>query len=393
MPYEFKFPDIGEGTVEGEIVKWFVKEGAEVKEGQSLVEVMTDKVNVEIPSPAEGIVLRIMVGEGQIVKVGETLIVIGKPGEKIIETPIETDRAKPSEVKPIQVSSKPTEEKVLATPAVRKLARDMKVDIRMIKGTGSGGRITEEDIRKYATTQVSSIAIEREHVERVPIRGLRRRIAENMVKSLQTSAQVTHIDEADVTELVTLRGNLKEEAAKRGVKLTYLPFIVKALVASLKHYPYLNSSIDEKQSEIILKKYHNIGMATATEQGLVVPNIKNADSKDIYQLATEIESLTSKAKEGKLNLEDIQGGTFTITNVGSIGGLLSTPIVNYPEAAILAVHKIVKKPVVKNGEVRIRDMVYLALSFDHRILDGAMAADFMNTLISYLEKPESPLSL
>jgi pyruvate dehydrogenase E2 component (dihydrolipoamide acetyltransferase) len=209
-----------------------------------------------------------------------------------------------------------------------------------------------------------------------------------MVKSKSTAAQVTHVDEVDMTEIVQLREKAKASAERRGVKLTYLPFIIKALIPALKQYPYLNASLDDEKEEIILRRYYNIGIATDTDQGLVVPVIKDAEHKSITQLAAEIATLSDKARAGQLTLNEIQGSTFTITSVGSIGGMFATPIINYPEVAILGVHKISKRPVVKDNEIMIRDTTYLSLSFDHRVLDGAMAARFVNTIKQYLEDPK-----
>jgi pyruvate/2-oxoglutarate dehydrogenase complex dihydrolipoamide acyltransferase (E2) component len=222
--------------------------------------------------------------------------------------------------------------------------------------------------------------------ELVPLRGIRKTIAERMVKSQHTAAQVTHIDEADVTELVMLKEALKESADKRGVHLTYLPFIIKALVPALREYPFLNASLDDQSGNIILKKYYNIGIATDTEQGLVVPVIKEVDTKDVFELATEIEMLSEKARRGALTLDDVRGSTFTITNVGAVGGLFATPIINLPEVAILGLHKIAKRPVVRDGKVEVRDTTYLSLTFDHRVADGAYAARFTTRMIETLQE-------
>ena len=209
-----------------------------------------------------------------------------------------------------------------------------------------------------------------------------------MVMSRHTAAHVTHVDEVDMTEIVQLREKTKETAEKRGTKLTYLPFIIKALIPALKQYPYLNATLDDEKEEIVLKKYYNIGIATNTEQGLIVPVVKDADHKSITQLADEIARLSDKARVGQLTLDEIQGSTFTITNVGGIGGVFATPIINYPEVAILGVHKITKRPIVKDNQIVIRDMTYLSVSFDHRVLDGAIAAEFMNAIKRYLEDPK-----
>ena len=224
--------------------------------------------------------------------------------------------------------------------------------------------------------------------ERVPLKGMRRKIAERMVKSRNTAAQVTHVDEIDMTEVVQLREKTKATAEKRGIKLTYMPFIIKALIPALKEFPSLNATLDDEKEEIVLKKYYNIGIATDTEQGLVVPVVKDADHKSITQLAEEISRLSERARTGQLSLEEVQGGTFTITNVGGVGGVFATPIINWPEVGILGVHKITKRPVVKENQIVIRDMTYLSVSFDHRVLDGVMAARFMNSIKQYLEYPK-----
>jgi pyruvate dehydrogenase E2 component (dihydrolipoamide acetyltransferase) len=228
--------------------------------------------------------------------------------------------------------------------------------------------------------------------ELVPLKGVRKTISERMLKSLQTSAQVTHVDEVDVTELVILREAFRGSAEKRGVRLTYLPFIIKAVLPAMKEFPYVNSSLDEQSGNIVLKKYYNFGIATDTEQGLVVPVVKDVDTKDVFELAGEIERLADRARRGQLTLEDVHGSTFTITNVGAIGGLFATPIVNLPEVAILGLHKIAKRPVVRDGKVEVRDMTYLSLSFDHRVIDGAYAARFTSRVIETIQDTKKLLS-
>ena len=411
MVYEFRLPDVGEGVAEGEVVKWLVKEGDEVKENQPLVEIMTDKVNVEIPSPKQGIIQKLMAKEGEVVKVGQALLSIeekgGQPTVSASErTPVGTKPSPPTSAKtptiaipqeiplttPPQASRKPDE--ILATPATRKLARDLGVDISVVQGTGRGGRITDEDVQRFKQLgrAVAAVTVTtsgpRGVEERVPLRGIRRKVAEHMLKSKNATAQVTHVDEVDMTEIVHLRERAKTSAEKRGVKLTYLPFVIKALIPALKQYPYLNSSLDDEKEEIVLKKYYNIGIATDTESGLVVPVVKDAEHKSITQLGLEIATLSEKAHAGQLALNEVQGSTFTITNVGGIGGVFATPIINYPEVAILGLHKITKRPVVKDNQITIRDMTYLSLSFDHRVLDGAMAARFVNAIKQYLEDPK-----
>jgi 2-oxoisovalerate dehydrogenase E2 component (dihydrolipoyl transacylase) len=407
MAFEFRLPDIGEGVAEGEVVKWLVQEGAEVRENQPLVEIMTDKVNVEIPSPRKGTILRLMAKEGGVVKVGQVLLVIGDKGEQgsTFAAATQTTTAKlptpiapnpPSPVVPAHpveaIQKKPGE--ILATPATRKLARDLGVDLTAVQATGPAGRISDDDVRRFkdvgrgAAAVAVTVAGPHGTEERVPMRGIRRKVAEHMVKSRASTAQVTHVDEVDMSEVVQLREKAKASAENRGVKLTYLPFIIKALVLALKKYPYLNASLDDEKQEIVLKKYYNIGIATDTEQGLVVPVLKGAEHRSITQLAEEISKLSEKARAGQLTLDEVQGSTFTVTNVGGIGGVFATPIINYPEVAILGVHKITRRPVVKDNQVVIRDMTYLSVSFDHRVLDGAMAAQFMNAVKQYLEDPK-----
>jgi 2-oxoglutarate dehydrogenase complex dihydrolipoamide succinyltransferase (E2) component len=403
MVFEFRLPDIGEGVAEGEVVKWLVKEGAEVEENQPLVEIMTDKVNVEIPSPKKGTVLKLMAKEGEVVKVGQILLVIGEKGDQTVTTPSTrltpeasiSVSAKAEVVTPAPVAGVAKRRgEILATPATRKLARDLGVDLSLLQGTGPGGRISDEDVQRFKRSAVRPVAVAVQtpgkagSEERIPLRGIRRKIAERMVKSKRTAAHVTHVDEVDMTEIVQLREKTKESAEERGVKLTYLPFIIKALIPALKKYPYVNATLDDESEEIVLKKYYNIGIATNTEQGLVVPVVKDADRKSITELAHEIARLSERARAGELTLDEIQGSTFTITNVGSIGGVFATPIINYPEMAILGVHKITKRPVVRDNQIVIRDMTYLSVSFDHRVLDGALAAEFMNVIKQYLEDPK-----
>jgi pyruvate dehydrogenase E2 component (dihydrolipoamide acetyltransferase) len=346
-----------------------------------------------------------MAKEGQVVKVGEVLLAIGEKSEQksTATTPMVTQvlassprvTSKETSIAPHPSIKAPEKShEILATPATRKLARDLGVDLSLVQATGPGGRITEEDVQRFkqlgriAAPMAVKVTSPRGVEDRVAFRGIRRKVAEHMVRSKEAAAQVTHVDEIDMTEIVQLREKAKASAEKRGVKLTYLPFIIKALIPALKQYPYLNATLDEEKAEIVLKKYYNIGIATDTEQGLVVPIIKDAEHKSITQLAGEIGVLGEKARTGQLALDEVQGGTFTITNVGGIGGVFATPIINSPEVAILGVHKITKRPVVKDGQIVIRDMTYLSLSFDHRVLDGAMAARFVTAIKQYLEDPK-----
>ena len=394
MVYEFKLPDVGEGVVEGEILKWIAKEGDLVKEGEPILEVMTDKVNVTIPAPRSGKISSILVKEGGVASVGQRILLID-------DGSISSSTPPPSQLPPV-VSNPPApiaraneaRPTLAATPATRKLARELHVDLFAVMGSGPQGRITDDDVRRVAAKLVTVTAAppiqsfassKTRETELVPLRGIRKMVAEHMSLSKNRMAQVTHFDEVDVTELVLLREALEASAERRGVKLTYTPLVIKALLPVLKEFPYINASVDEQRGDIILKKYYNIGVATDTEAGLVVPVLKDADKKDVFELAGEIERLASKARSSQLNLAEVKGSTFTITNLGSVGGMFATPIINYPEVAILGLYRIGKKPVVRDGKIEVRDTTYLSLGFDHRVLDGAYAARFMSKLIEVIQ--------
>jgi pyruvate dehydrogenase E2 component (dihydrolipoamide acetyltransferase) len=412
MAYEFKFPDIGEGLTEGEIVRWLVNEGEEVKEGQPLVEVETDKALAEIPSPKTGIILKILAKEKEIVKVGQVIVIFGEKGE-VLEAPSPRPKSvgvvgeleeAPEEGLMVATQiepSKPTRvsEYALATPAVRALAKELGVDINKLRGTGPEGRVLEKDVRQLAEGKEKPVEEVKKpvkvkkydlygYVERIPLRGVRRSIAKAMVKSKYTAPHVTAMDEADVTALWRIREKEKKAAEKKGIKLTILPFIIKAVIAGLTEHPYLNASLDDENEEIILKKYFNIGFAADTPEGLMVPVVKNAKDKSILQLAQELTQLVEKARNRTIDLADLKGGTFTISNYGALGGIYATPIINYPEVAILGVGKIKDIPVVRNGKVVVRKILSLALSFDHRVVDGGEGARFLNTVIARLEDPD-----
>src|SRR5579884_3051714 len=414
MSIEFKLPDLGEGVAEGEIIKWLVSEGQEIKEDQPMVEVMTDKATVQIPSPATGRVRQIVAKEGQTVKVGSTVVILDTDGagnvaktEKGSEKGVESIKTTASQVEQPTTQRQNIElpRRAIATPAVRKLARDLNLDIDTIEGTGPGGRVTEEDLRRaaaaattrkqppsvIATQQVStepthpptvglSSALETAmrkvpqemREERIPLHGIRRRTAEKMTKSIRTAAHVWHVDEVDYTELVELRNKAKVAAELRGVKLTYLPSIIKAAVLALKEFPYFNSTLDDEKQEIV---------------------VKDADKKSILDIAREIFQLSEDARNGKISLENIQGATFTITNIGTLGGIFAMPIINHPEVAILGVLKIEKRPVVWQGQIVARDIGYISLGFDHRVVDGADAARFTSRIVEYLEHPSLMLLL
>ena len=398
MPTDFKFPDIGEGITEGEIVKWEVKEGDRVAEHQILARIETDKAIADIPSPRSGVILRIYHKEGDTVKVGETLVTIGELGEVTEKQPQPPSRPSASVVGVLEEAQaapqRPT--RIAATPATRRLARELAVDLAQVAGTGLQGRITEDDVRMFAQSKKQGIEAftrptEKQDVygcyETIPMKGIRKSAAKRLTESARTAVHVTHMDEADVTELVAFREKQNKIAEKRGIHLTYLPFVVKATVGALKQYPYLNSSVDDQHEEIILKKYYNIGVAVDTPDGLIVPVVKSADEKDIVTIAQEIEDLTDKAQSREITLSDLKGGTFTITNIGFIGGTHATPIINYPETAILATGRIHETPVVRDGQIVIRSIMPLSLSFDHRVIDGALAARFMNMILRFLQDP------
>jgi pyruvate dehydrogenase E2 component (dihydrolipoamide acetyltransferase) len=407
MAKEFKFPDIGEGITEGEIVKWLVKEDDSIEEDQTLAEVETDKAVVEVPSPYAGTVLKLHFQEKDIVKVGQTLVTIGESGESLDEAmpdpatpkPSEPEKPAPTVVGQLKVTSQEIRD-ILATPKVRRAALQLGIDIKTVSGSGPGGRITEEDVQRVATasqapedTRKPAFKVKSKYdfygtLNRIPLRGVRRATARKMAESIANAAHVTHFDEADVTALAALRKEMKPEAEARGVKLTYLPFVIKAVVESLKLHPTLNASLDMEEQEIIVKEYYNIGVAVDVPDGLIVPVIKFADQKTLFELSEEIVTLAEAAKKRTLDLADLKGGTFSLTNVGMLGGEFATPIINYPEAAILATLKIADRPRVIDGEIKIAKTLPLCLSFDHRVIDGAEAARFTNDLIGLLENPQ-----
>lgn len=412
MPYEFRFPDVGEGIHEGEIVRWFVKEGDKVKADEPLGEIETDKAIVEMPSPKTGTILKLHVPAGGIIHVGETMVTIleGHETEEDAKRHMEKkdvpytgsvvgflEEAK--DVKPIISAKKEIkpaiqENSILATPAVRNLARQLNVDLASIKGSGADGRITIEDVQKAAESKKpghAEIKVERRYdlfgyVDRIPLHGVKKITAAKMAESIFTAVQLTNMHEADVTELAALREKEKQSYEKDGIKLTFMPYIVKAAALCLKEHPYLNASLEGE--EIILKKYYNIGVAVDTEEGLMVPVVKGADAKDIKTIAKEIEKLASEARSRKINLMDLKGSSFSVSNLGSVGVEFFTPIINYPESAILGIGRITEKPVARNGKIEIRKMLPLSLTYDHRIVDGAQAARFMMDLIKRLEKCE-----
>lgn len=452
MKFEYLFPDIGEGIHEGVLHEWLVKVGDEVKEGQSLAEVETDKVTTEIPSARTGTVLELKFNEGDTINVGDVFIVIdtegGAAAPGAAEDPVAKAEAKeektqssprdvPEEAKKKELSEKedvveeetagvvgeviassreippstegqaasvkPAEQKkALATPVARQMAKDLGVDIHAIEGTGPNGRVMKEDVTKAASSSsqtakkaekapaVSTAPVFRqeEKEERIPLTKIRQTISARMSQSRFTIPHTTAMDEIDVSRLDEFRKKYKELLKDEDVNLTYLPFIIKAAIIALKQYPEFNSELDEERSELILKHYFNIGIAADTERGLMVPVVRDADRLSIVDLASAIDDITSRAKENEVALEELRGGTFTVTNYGSIGGYFGIPIINYPEAAVLGLGRITRKPVVEGEEIVIRKILPVSLSYDHRTIDGASGARFLNTLRDLLSDPE-----
>jgi len=417
MRYIFRLPDVGEGIHEAEIVSYEVNIGDEVKADQTIIKIETDKAVVTLPAPADGKILEIPRSSGDVVSVGDPLIIMETDAEleEKIEEPVAEEKvseAAQTEPGVTPVADVVAEEKpalpkrVLATPHTRHLARELDVDINFVQGSGRSGRVTDEDIRsavKQAPVAPPKIpraaAVKHEPstvgfdfdkygaTRREPLKGIRKRIAEVMVRSYSTIPHVSHTDEADVTDLFAVVKKQKHTAEEKGIRLTVTAFVAKAVVSALKIFPMVNSSLDEETGDIVYKNYYNIGIATDTDQGLMVPVVKDTDQKSILQIAENIEKLANKARNHEIDLDELRGGTFTITNIGSVGGTHATPIINHPELAILGTMAAKKKPVVKNDEIVIRTIMPLVISFDHRLLDGAVVARFMNHIKELLEDP------
>ncbi|MCC9089527.1 dihydrolipoamide acetyltransferase family protein [Bacillus pumilus] len=440
MAFEFKLPDIGEGIHEGEIVKWFVKPNDEINEDDVLAEVQNDKAVVEIPSPVKGKVLELKVEEGTVATVGQTIITFDAPGyenlqfkgneeegEAKTEAQVQgtAEAGNEPEKKEVaqeeaaaatgagaqeQVDADPNK-RVIAMPSVRKYAREKGVEIYKVTGTGKNGRVLKEDIDSFvnggsATQEAAPQAAESAKEEAAPkaaaapvlegefpetrekMSGIRKAIAKAMVNSKHTAPHVTLMDEVDVTNLVAHRKQFKQVAADQGIKLTYLPYVVKALTSALKKYPVLNTSIDDKTDEVVQKHYYNIGIAADTEKGLLVPVVKNADRKAIFEVSNEINELATKARDGKLAPAEMKGASCTITNIGSAGGQWFTPVINHPEVAILGIGRIAEKAIVRDGEIVAAPVLALSLSFDHRMIDGATAQNALNHIKRLLNDPQ-----
>ena len=451
MPFDVKLPDIGEGVAEGEVVRWLVRPGERVREDQPLVEVMTDKASVEIPSPRAGVIAGLHASEGQVVAVGSVLVSIALEGEAASavaaggsapaattgdlgaaqappaagnDAGVDADAmrwnneggavpavaathavASRSAAGDVAASAAPASgaapARIQATPAVRQLAKQLGVALERAAGTGPGGAITADDVRRAAaepsappsgTAPATPSPAPAGPEERIPLRGLRRRIAEHMRHSIATAAHYTFVAECDFTELIAHRDGLRARTEAAGVKLTYLPYVVKAMVAILRKHPMLNASLDEARGEIVIRRYYHVGVATHTAEGLTVPVLRDADRMSLFALAREIDRLAQAARAGKLKLEEVQGGTITVTSTGSRGGVLATPILYHPQVAILGVHEISSKPAVRKGQIVIRELGNLSLSLDHRVVDGAVGAAFLYDLIERLETPAAWLS-
>ena len=429
MAFEFRLPDIGEGIHEGEIVKWFVKAGDTIEEDDVLAEVQNDKSVVEIPSPVSGTVEEVLVDEGTVAVVGDIIVKIDAPdaeemqfkgnhsddssSEEPKEEAAKEESASSQESQPAantQDAEVDENRTIKAMPSVRKYARDNGVNIKAVAGSGKNGRITKEDIDAHlnggatqatsnesaastseettttATTQSVPEGDFPETTEKIP--AMRKAIAKAMVNSKHTAPHVTLMEEIDVQQLWDHRKKFKEIAAEQGTKLTFLPYVVKALVSALKKYPALNTSFNEEAGEIVHKHYWNIGIAADTDRGLLVPVVKHADRKSIFQISDEINELAVKARDGKLTSDEMKGATCTISNIGSAGGQWFTPVINHPEVAILGIGRIAQKPIVKDGEIVAAPVLALSLSFDHRQIDGATGQNAMNHIKRLLNNPE-----
>ena len=415
MPVAITVPQMGESVVEGTIGAWHKRVGDPVARDEVLVEILTDKITVEVPSAYAGRLGRILAVEGEVVRVGQPMAVLLREGEtdgdlEGAERVVQEAGAHGgghgslhavASVPPGPASpqaSPPPAARSRTSPAVRRLARESNIDLSRVSGTGPGGRIRRQDLEALTPAGAPAHAapplkprpvsapVAGEPVERLPFAGVRKMIAQHMVNSRHTSAHVTTLDEVDMTRLVEFRARHKDRILREyGVKLTFMPFFVKAVTAALKHHPRMNASLTDR--EILLKKYYHIGIAVARDEGLIVPVVKHADTKGILQLASEIAELADRARRETLSPDDVSGGTFTLTNAGMFGALASTPVINQPQVAILGIHAIQKRPVVRNDQIVARDMMYLGVSFDHRLIDGHTAVQFLREVCENLEEP------
>ena len=386
---DFALPEIGEGVYEAELTAWSVKVGDAVKRGQSLLEIMTDKAAMEVPAPFNGVIAALRAQPGQKIKVGDVVLTYTGAESSATAKPISPSKsAAPAHSNGIPAGRAVKRQTVKAAPSVRQMARQLGVDLAQVHGSGPEGRILVQDLAPRLQTPAARPTEYGAPGTRVKFQGLRRKIAERMAAAKRVIPHYSYIDECDVTELVKLRDSLKAPYAAAGAKLTYLAFIIKAVVHALKEVPLVNASLDEATNEIVFHDHYNVGVAVSTPGGLIVPVIRDADQRDLGGVAREIERLSNDARAGKQRLEDLRGGTFSVTSVGHIGGLISTPIINHPEVGILGIGRVVKRPVFDaNGQVRPADLVYLSFSFDHRVVDGAVGAAFANAVIGRLRSP------
>jgi len=449
LPYEFKLPDIGEGVSEGEVIQWHIREGEHVREDQPMVDVMTDKATVTIDVPRAGVVGKLCATVGETVRVGNVLVIFVAEDAQVDQDTAQPDKLQPDKLQLnngavasavgdireqlpgvsalLHRSSRPASghskqdrstaesyfsEKPLAAPAVRKLARDLDIDLRRVPPTGAEGRVTKEDVMRFkqgsgqsrshdshgssqnhatsglhAVARQSAAPVPMMFEERRPMVGLRRKIAERMQLAKNTAAHATIVEECNVGELRLLRERLQPTAQQHDVKLTFLPFIIKAVAFALKKHPDLNSRVDEDSQQWIISRRYHLGMAVSTERGLLVPVITHADQKTILEIAKSVAELADGARSGSLSSAQLSGSTFTITSLGAQGGLFATPILNYPEVGILGVHRMREVPIVRNGTIQIGHTMMFSLSFDHRVIDGHVAAAFLYEVIAYLDDP------
>ncbi|MCI4340996.1 MAG: 2-oxo acid dehydrogenase subunit E2 [Thermoplasmata archaeon] len=436
MPFEFRLPDIGEGVAEGEVVKWFVHEGDTIAEDAPLVSVLTDKANVEIPSPKAGKIRTLHAKEGEKVKVGGLLVTIDTGDDSPLakeSAPFPPEPSAPAA--PVAEAKTPPATstaagRVLASPHVRRLAAEKGIELRHVHGTGPQGRVTESDLESFSAEPPAApaevpagspdaLAVHEpapasspasapspsapagppstpaplptpaeSEVERVPIRGLRRVIAEHMSEATHRAAHFTYVEEVDATELVRTRDRMAAHLEEKGIKLSYLPFVLKAIVAGLREHPRLNATMDDEANELVIHHRFHLGLATAAPEGLLVPVLRDVDRKSLAELAREIHYLSDRARAGKLTRAELTGSSFTITSLGALGGVLATPILNYPEVAIVGVHRIVRRPIYReDGTLVPAHLMNLSISLDHRVLDGIEGAQFLAVVKRHLEDP------
>lgn len=425
MRYIFKFPDIGEGLDEGTILQWYVTKGQEIKSGQSIVKMETDKVVADIPSPKSGIIIANFGNVGETIHVGAPLVEIEIEGvfgadavaEAKSSVKVEAiEEGSAGVVGTIEVAANnafmpasdegfttpkaetKTGHKILATPVARALAKELGIDINMVVGTGPAGRVTKTDIQTHQAKNQEKPApmpmsfspgVIGETITYEPLSQIRKAIARNMINSKHNAAHMTVFEEVEISDLIKIRDKYKKVYSEKNVSLSYLPFIIKATVHALKKHRQLNSQMDLENNRMIYKNYYNIGIAVDTHEGLVVPVIKDADKLSIFQIAQQLSELTDKAKARKLTLDEISDGTFTLTNYGSIGGIFGVPVINYPQAGILGIGRILKKPMVEDDQIVVGSVLPLSLSVDHRIVDGGEATRFIIQIMAYLKDPIS----